>query len=73
LWNWDVNDLLESNLVGIKRVYNSLILKTGKRWISIETMQNFIFSTCKLGLSNRQIAISFALSKMTCINENDDG
>ena len=73
LWTWDVSDLLESNLSGIKQVYNSLRTKTGKKWINIETMQSFIILTCKLGLSNRKIATNFALSKMTCVNENEDG
>jgi hypothetical protein len=65
LWTIDVNDILEANLVSLKKIYERYFTSVKKHLILDDVIS--IFSP--LEIPEKDLTFCFAMSKMTVTNE----
>ena len=71
LYTIEINDVLETNLDLIKKVYN-LYNKSNKNYMTLDDAIDLFFKKSDCGMNYKDITYCFGMSKMTVPNENDD-
>ena len=71
LYTVDVNDVLETNLDLIQKIYN-IYTKPNKKYMSLEDAIDLFFKKSDCGMNYKEITYCYGMSKMTVQNENDE-
>ncbi len=70
LWSLDVNDLIEANLPGLKKIYESFFSPV-KKWMTMDdAILLCITDSPTLALPEKDVCFAFAMSKMTVAKES---
>jgi len=70
-WTLRVNDILETNIDGLKEVYTKLTEIKGRKFLSMNDFTDFMMKQCsKLEFKLSTLSTIFAISKITIIDES---
>jgi len=70
-WTLRVNDILETNIDGLKEVYTKLTEIKGRKFLSMNDFTDFMMNQCsKLEFKLSTLSAVFAISKITIIDES---
>ena len=73
LWKVDVNDTFQSNILGMKSVYNAILQgKFNRKYVTLEDCIRIFARQLDVGLSESQVIWCFGMSKMTNILEREN-
>ena len=70
LWSCDVNDVFESNLDLLKKIYNSY-LKPMQKLMTQKDAENFMMKDHDLQMIEKDAIYCYGMCKMTVIKENE--
>ena len=71
MWNIEVNDILETNLEAIRKIYNAYVSSEHYKFITFAHCQD-LFGYKAFSMSEKEILFNFGASKMTVADENKD-
>lgn len=71
MWTIDVNDTLEANLEGLKKVYNHYF-EPRKKWMTMTDAMNLLMKDTNVGLIEKDAIFCYGLCKMTIPIESED-
>ena len=74
LYTLEVNDVLQTNKEGIRKVYDYYVSQVGtQKLMTLENVKDLFMGRCDIELKIEDVMYNFAMSKMTCADENGEG
>ena len=71
LWTADVNDVLEANLEGLKKVY-AYFFDPRKKWMTMNDALDLMIRLTPLTLTEKDAIFCYGMCKMTTVNEAEE-
>jgi len=71
LWTMEVNDTLEANLDGLKKVYG-YYFEPRKKYMTMTDAMNLMMRETALNLIEKDATFCYGMCKMTCVKETED-
>eukprot|EP00347_Sterkiella_histriomuscorum_P014450 403360819 len=71
IWKIEVNDTLEANLEGLKKVY-AKYFDPRKKYMTMQDALSLMMKDTNIGLIEKDAIFCYGMCKMTCVNEQQD-
>ena len=71
IWTLDVNDILQTNLINLKKLYNTTASRIKEKYFNLRQAINLIQEDSHIKLLERDIIACFSYSKMTVLDDDD--